>query len=390
MKYMSTPEAGKKWGISKRRAAILCGEGRIPGAVKTGNTWLIPADAEKPEDLRKKEAGGKRGGTPESRKAGRYFPCVLASMRTTDPEQADTEEMRAQLESELALFGGDPLPALNRYKTVKYEDPFFFCVSLAAMSASVVSGDYEVFSDILKRMKGITETETDARIRRRAWLVYTTATVSMNASGMGEEWAENADLGDVSGEDIPWVIYIRAKIRANRPVLKDEMSICETALPFLREKDSIGRLYLLLGLASAACTLGENARGEKALEEAVRIAKPRGILVPFAESATHYGEGLVHVFDREWKDAREKLEKASERITENWIHTHNRFTHDNMTTLLTVREYRLAKYLVLKYSYRQIAELMHYSEGGIRNRISELYTKLSIRSRDELEGLIWT
>ncbi|MCR2019728.1 DNA-binding protein [Blautia pseudococcoides] len=50
MKFISTTEAGKKWGLSSRRVGILCSEGRIPGTQKTGNTWLIPEDAQKPAD----------------------------------------------------------------------------------------------------------------------------------------------------------------------------------------------------------------------------------------------------------------------------------------------------------------------------------------------------
>lgn len=52
MKFISTTEAGKKWVLSSRRVGILCSEGRIPGTQKTGNTWLIPEDAQKPADAR--------------------------------------------------------------------------------------------------------------------------------------------------------------------------------------------------------------------------------------------------------------------------------------------------------------------------------------------------
>lgn len=52
MDYMTSVEAGEKWGLSKRRVAILCAEGRIPGAEKKGHTWLIPNNAPKPADAR--------------------------------------------------------------------------------------------------------------------------------------------------------------------------------------------------------------------------------------------------------------------------------------------------------------------------------------------------
>lgn len=52
MKYISTAQAAKKWGISSRRVALLCGQKRISGAQKAGNTWILPEDANKPADAR--------------------------------------------------------------------------------------------------------------------------------------------------------------------------------------------------------------------------------------------------------------------------------------------------------------------------------------------------
>ena len=55
MEYMSAPQAAEKWGISERRVQILCKENRISGVSKIGYMWLIPKDAEKPVDARRKE-----------------------------------------------------------------------------------------------------------------------------------------------------------------------------------------------------------------------------------------------------------------------------------------------------------------------------------------------
>jgi len=55
MDYISVQDAVKKWGISERRIQKLCEENRIPGVVRFSRMWLIPKDAEKPVDGRKKE-----------------------------------------------------------------------------------------------------------------------------------------------------------------------------------------------------------------------------------------------------------------------------------------------------------------------------------------------
>ena len=52
MEYLSIKQTSEKWGISVRRIQVLCSEGRIPGAMKIGSYWAIPADAEKPKDER--------------------------------------------------------------------------------------------------------------------------------------------------------------------------------------------------------------------------------------------------------------------------------------------------------------------------------------------------
>lgn len=55
MEYFTTVEMSEKWKISSRRIGVLCVEGRIDGAIKKGKTWLIPSDAEKPNDARFKK-----------------------------------------------------------------------------------------------------------------------------------------------------------------------------------------------------------------------------------------------------------------------------------------------------------------------------------------------
>ena len=53
MELLTTSEMAKKWDISRRRVTTLCSEGRIEAAILKGNTWLIPENAEKPDDPRR-------------------------------------------------------------------------------------------------------------------------------------------------------------------------------------------------------------------------------------------------------------------------------------------------------------------------------------------------
>lgn len=52
MDYMTAREAAQKWNITVRRVQVLCSQGRIQGATRLGNMWVLPIDAKKPEDKR--------------------------------------------------------------------------------------------------------------------------------------------------------------------------------------------------------------------------------------------------------------------------------------------------------------------------------------------------
>ena len=51
--YITIREAAEKWGVSTRAVTYQVVAGRIPGAVKIADRWLLPMSADKPEDLRK-------------------------------------------------------------------------------------------------------------------------------------------------------------------------------------------------------------------------------------------------------------------------------------------------------------------------------------------------
>ena len=54
MDYITAQEVAEKWGITRRRVQILCSQGRVNGAKKIANLWLIPSGETKPRDARLK------------------------------------------------------------------------------------------------------------------------------------------------------------------------------------------------------------------------------------------------------------------------------------------------------------------------------------------------
>ncbi len=59
MNYISVKEAAEKWEVSVRWVQKFCAEGRIPDVIRFGHLWMIPKDAKRPYDLRRKSSDNK-------------------------------------------------------------------------------------------------------------------------------------------------------------------------------------------------------------------------------------------------------------------------------------------------------------------------------------------
>lgn len=57
MKYESTAQMAKKWGLAERTVRNYCATGKIPGAVLSAKTWKVPENATRPERVNKKNQG---------------------------------------------------------------------------------------------------------------------------------------------------------------------------------------------------------------------------------------------------------------------------------------------------------------------------------------------
>ena len=54
--YITVQEAAEKWGITPRQVQILCKANRIVGATRMSRIWIIPENAEKPTNDKRKAA----------------------------------------------------------------------------------------------------------------------------------------------------------------------------------------------------------------------------------------------------------------------------------------------------------------------------------------------
>ena len=61
MEWITAKQAADNWDMSVRRVQDLCRMGKIPGAARFGTHWMLPDDAVRPADGRRREV--KEAGT---------------------------------------------------------------------------------------------------------------------------------------------------------------------------------------------------------------------------------------------------------------------------------------------------------------------------------------
>lgn len=97
--YMTANEAAEKWNISHRRVLTLCKENRISDIAMLGNMWIIPINAQKPEDARSRR-------------------CVASEEKTVKPF-LKWAGGKGQLLKEIEAFY-----PFSKEKITKYAEPF--------------------------------------------------------------------------------------------------------------------------------------------------------------------------------------------------------------------------------------------------------------------------
>ena len=56
--YITVQGAADKWGITPRQVQILCKSNRVDGATRMSRIWIIPENAKKPTNDKRKATYG--------------------------------------------------------------------------------------------------------------------------------------------------------------------------------------------------------------------------------------------------------------------------------------------------------------------------------------------
>lgn len=391
MEYMTIRQAAEKWGVSVRWAETIVKNGRIDGAVRPSRDWLIPACAEKPIDPR-----WDRKRTKDAL-ADDLLGVIAATDTSLPAHNPDailntvSDRLRCILEAELAYLRGDFAGIMACYEQTHGDDAVRLRICPAAIAAAMSLGDYNAYMEIDAYLKQCAKADTNGKTKALAELSLATAAVSMIAPNMAPQWLETGNLSAIAPMLKRDAVYLRVKYFQCTRQFEAMLAAAETALSLCAsELETTGHhdIYMRLMCAVACRYLGQEIKAKEWLLESMRMALPYGFITPFAENVTALGGLMEQCLEQEFPDHYDAIIKQWKRTWKNWISFHNRFTKDNITLMLTLREYHLAVLVAHRVPYAKIARQHHISVGRLKNIMLEIYEKLFISGREELERYI--
>jgi DNA-binding CsgD family transcriptional regulator len=388
--YITVKEAANKWGLGSRMVAFYCAKGRIPGTVKKGNVWLIPQDSPRPADKRRREA----------RCMDPVFlletQCVIAIATTTLPMENDhpdrilqsltDERLRTIADGELAYLRGDFTHTLRCYEKTQGDDAARLRICPVTIAAAISLGNYAVYTQVEAYLNECARRYRNSRVAAIAEQALATAAVSVIAPSLAPDWLKLGDFSVLTPPALPNALYLRAKYFVCLRQWDVALAVAQTSLTLLAQPGGFTMTDLYLKVFCAICChqFGRKDEAAARLTEIMAFALPHGFITPFAEAVTAMGGLVEKCLEQAFPAFTDTVLRQWKATFRNWTAFHNRFTQDNLTLVLSRREYHIAQMVARRIPYAKVAQQQCISVGRLKNIMLEVYEKLCIRGRDEL------
>lgn len=390
--FVSADKAAEMWGISPRQVQRLLAAGRIPGAQKFGRSWMIPKDAEKPEDPRRERERPPIHSLSPDLTAIVEATTVPFPLENPDAILATVPEDRLRLhyESELAYLRGNFARVIACFREIGGDDAGKLRASSIAIAAAISTGDYSFYMEIEAFLKQTIQTNKQSPLSTFAELMLANAYTGAIAPKMVPDWLKDGDFDALMPQAKPDAAYKRAKYFQCLGNYEAMLAVAQTMLAFCVPSQSLSlhAIYFQVARVIALCGLKRAEEAERYLLEALRIALPHGFITPFAESATAFGGLLEILLLREYPSYFDAITGQWKRTFDHWMSFHNQFTKDNITSMLSLREHEMASLAAQGVPNAEIAKLFHISVGRVKMIMNGVYGKLFINSRKELSQYI--
>ena len=410
MQYISAKEAAEKWGLTLRRVQDLCKCHAIDGAVRWGRDWMIPADANRPADRRKKQTNKQMSARAI---LPRKNPAIIFSNIYNTPGTADlvaddmTERpVAAQLfRAQIAFCRGDLTTgrqvAESLLELPRGHDLQIGCGMILAKCA-IFAGDQELWKRAKEQIKTAHCRDTRDQYAVDFWLAAMECELRETATF--PLWFTQGRFDVLPGDSFPparfyylrYLYIISYKAATDAAGAEDTQSMMRTvpciAEPLIAQSRKEGALvseaYMRLVLAMTYHNLGNDTMAIHHLDIAIALILPDKLYMLLVE----YRRPLDFLLDERLlladPEALAQVKKLYRQHQKGWTLLHNLERGRSFVSDLTTREREVAKLAAFGLSNKEIAERLSISLNTVKQSLRIAMDKTGAVRRSELSHYI--
>lgn len=392
MTFMTVQQAAEKWGISVRQVQRLLSAERIPDAQRHGRTWLIPADAQKPDNIWKERNRQEEIKEEKTEPWAYLLPMLNGEFHPGEAEafieNLPADDLRHIARAEYAYFSG------RCEDTVAFSEPFLNSENLSLRLSGLIlfsygnlpMGHIHQARFGLEMLEKLAKSAAEKALEQQsmALFTYTMSRVLLHLP-MGDMLPLERHLYRLPRGLRAFACYVMA----HKVYLDGEygraLGIAETALMIQEGSHVISSVYLHLVAAMSLMAMRRTEEAKEHFMAAWELARPDGLYQPFGE---HHGllHGLIETcLQGKYPEEYRRIIAITYSFSASWRKVHNPETQETVADNLTTTEFTIAMLANRGWTNGEIAAHLNLSEHTIKRYVSEIYQKLGISSRKQLQ-----
>lgn len=414
MDYRKISDVAEEWGISPRRLQTLCAQGKIKGAARFGRAWMIPENAIKPLDGRKRHQDLGQCfddvNMPMPRKTPFLYMTDLYAMPGTGEAcveaLADNHEAQVLMAAELAYSRGqiDKVYQSANYLLEKHSG-FYAVLSAGTLMAlcAIWSGDIALWRKAKIHIAAAPATsDTDREIM--ALSIAAVDSMLYDTTSF-PEWFKIGCFDPLHRDSLPAVrvFYAKYLYAAAYAVATKQLDMrgvqglsLMSMLPFTvepmisqsaAERSVISEAYLRMTCATIYHNSGNDERAVFHIDRAISLVLPDKLYGFLAEYCRVLGRLLEQRLCLIDPAAWEAVRKLHRQYNAGWSKLSGSIRGKEIATTLSPKEREVAKLAAFGMQNSEIAHKLNMSLSGVKQAVRIVSEKTGV-SRDQFATIM--
>lgn len=268
----------------------------------------------------------------------------------------------------------------------RHQDSLYICTTFLLERISLLRGNGAAFTDSGSIREESSHRSLYAMSRRISDLAAGFLSVSLNDPDGVPPWICGRKFLKSLSPAVPFACMVCGrKLLLSGGDLELMLRSEELLFATRKYRNLLSELYIMIYISVAQSRLGREAEGMATLRQALDMAMPDGLLLPFAENADLLGPSLDSAVARNWSSRRRELSSLKKRYHLGKGRILKHLSGKSAPAELTEREHDVALLVSEGMGNREIAKKLFLSENTVKFYLKSIFQKLGIHSRRDVK-----